>query len=391
MKKAAFLISVFIAANLFISNIFAQKEDILAQANQLYSESKFSEAEIAYKNLLEVVSDAPTKAKIIYNLGMTYQQLREYKKAIKTFGLIFSMDVNDKEPGGNLMQAYRNYRHSSQWEIGNSYFAMGDFENALNAYRTAKEKYPYRSWCGTCQASNEARYYQTTAICLENLGRYDEAIDDYMKIYHPRLLELYEFNGQLDDIKQIIAAKQEPQIIELQKKYAWTREYARKNLPTVRFDEFFEIYELEKNANILGLMKLAAKNSRTNNYYTNIIAKMLARHPQEAISQIKFAMKNADYPYIYYLALGYTANAASLEILKQEAENAVGWNNAMSLAKAFDLAGESGEKVLAELEIKKLNPNMSLAIQRFKTEKNKLSNYDKEFPAIKKTKLPANL
>lgn len=389
MKKFIFLGLILIGMNVLVSDTFAQVRDVFAEPNRLYSEGKFREAEIAYKNLLETVADPPTRAKVIYNLGMTYQQLTEYKNAIDTFDLIFSMDVNDKEPGGNLMQAYRNYRHSAQWEIGNSYFAMGDFENALNAYRTAREKFPYHSWCGTCQASVELQYYETIAICFEHLGRYEEAVNSYMKIYHPRMIELYEFNGQLDDIKNIITAIEERKITELENKYAWRRDYARKSLPTVRLDKFIEIYDMENSGNIKGLIKLSGAKQNSDGYYSTIIAKLLSRHPQEVIRQIKNAAANQANSYIYLQTLGFIGTPEAMEILKQRAETTVSWNDAISLAKVINSAGESGQKTFSELDSAKLSPNMKLAIQRVKDERNgnRASNI-KEFPQLKKAKLP---
>lgn len=150
MRKVTklFLMFLFLCAGHNIS--FGQAKDVLAEANQLYVNKQYEQALAAYQKMLGENSDAATRAKIIYNVGLTYQKLKQYDRAVETFKQIFALEVNDREPGGSIMQLYRNYRPGAQWEIGNALFAKGDYEGALAAYRATREKHPFRSGCGTC-------------------------------------------------------------------------------------------------------------------------------------------------------------------------------------------------------------------------------------------------
>lgn len=369
---------------------FAQATDSLAEANQLYVNKKYAEALAAYEKLLAESADAPTKAKIIYNIGLTYQKLKQYDRAVETFGQILALNVNDREAGGNIMQTYRNYRANAQWEIGNSLFAKGDYAGALAAYRTTKEKYPFQSWCGTCRRSIEYKYVLYEAICLEHLGRYDEAVSVYLKIYHPRLAELYEANGQLEDLKSIIAAKDAPLIAGYQKKYAWTLEKIAESLPSRGLHEAIKIYELEKANNITALMNLARQFSqRGGDGRQEIVARMLARHPRVVVPLIESLLRKDEYlPVFYYQVLGRAATPQAIAILKEQGEKITNIWDAMVVVESFSLAGDASESTLKELEAKKLSPNMEFVIRKYRNGEPIDETREKvDFPTVPKIKL----
>lgn len=396
MRKSVYsflVIFTFIFVGVF--STFGQNKDILEEANQLYAAKQYGQAVSAYQKLLGEVPDAPTKAKIIFNLGMTYQQLKQYDKAIETFNRIFTMEVNDLEAGGNIMQAYRNYRPSAQWEIGNSLFAKGDYEGALAAYRATREKYPFRSWCGTCQQGFEYKYDLYEAVLLEHLGKYKDAVSGYLKISHPRLIEIYAANDQLADLKELIRVKDEPTIAERMRKYAWTREKAGEGLSTRVLSEYFRVYELGKEGNVSALMNLArqyAKN-RNDSYIGDWIAKTLAKHPKLSVPFVSAELKNLQtYPHLFYRTLGFTGTPEAVAVLKAQAEKAISWYDAVAIVTALGLAGESGEAVLSELEQKSLSENMKLALQKYKNGELPAKLYEElKFPVSPKTKLPIAL
>lgn len=384
-----FLTFIFLA--LLSITSFGQIKDSFETGNQLFAGKQYVQALSVYQKLLDETSDAATKAKLVFNIELTYQKLKKYDKAVETFNQIFEMEVSDQEAGGNIMQTYRNYRPSAQWEIGNSLFAKADYEGALAAYRATREKYPFKSWCGTCQASIAHKYVLYEAICLEYLKRYDEAVALYLKIDDSRLAEIYEANGQLEDLKTIIAKKDEPQIVELQKKYAWTREYIAGNLHSKQLSETIKIYELEKANNITALMNLAQQFSKGGGYGKHeVVAKMLARHPQQTVSFISSILKRDGYlPEYFYQILGLTKTTESVAILKNLAEKSYNWRDSVALVENLSLAGELGENALKELEAKQLSENMRLALQRHK-DGELIDDVNKKikFPSIPQRKLP---
>jgi len=51
--------------------------------------------------------------------------------------------VNDRDPSGNLMEAYQNYRHRACLEISSCHEEAGDREAALRYAVLARDRYPY--------------------------------------------------------------------------------------------------------------------------------------------------------------------------------------------------------------------------------------------------------
>ena len=114
----------------------------------------------AEKNWIEVRSSArtsPAWPKAVYNLGLLEMKQANYPKAIAYFNEVLHSDPNDKEPGGSIMQVYRNYSNRSAIQISMCYEKLADYREALHYARLAKNRYPYVSWCGTClQSANFA-------------------------------------------------------------------------------------------------------------------------------------------------------------------------------------------------------------------------------------------
>jgi len=86
----------------------------------------------------------------MYNLGLGEQKRGNFRQAMKYFDLLLESHPNDKEPGQNIMEVYRNYSHRSALQLSLCYEKIGDLNNALRYARLAKTSYPYHSWCGTC-------------------------------------------------------------------------------------------------------------------------------------------------------------------------------------------------------------------------------------------------
>jgi len=101
--------------------------------------------------------------KAVYNLGILERERKNYPKAIEDFEGVLASKPNDKERGGNLMQAYQNYSHSAALQISHCYEGAGDYRNALRYALLAKNRYPYYSWCGTCLDSERRSLDQRIA------------------------------------------------------------------------------------------------------------------------------------------------------------------------------------------------------------------------------------
>ena len=86
----------------------------------------------------------------MYNIGLTKHRFGDPAEAIPYFEKVLASHPNDKEPGANLMEVYRNYSYYSAVGISECYQQMGNYREALHYARLAKNRYPYQSWCGTC-------------------------------------------------------------------------------------------------------------------------------------------------------------------------------------------------------------------------------------------------
>jgi Tetratricopeptide repeat len=89
----------------------------------------------------------------VFNSGLAHHKKGRHREAIALFERLLNSSVNDLEPGGRLMEAYQNYRHQACLQLSRCHEDLGDFPSALRYALLARDRYPYRSWCGTCQMS----------------------------------------------------------------------------------------------------------------------------------------------------------------------------------------------------------------------------------------------
>lgn len=106
-----------------------------------------------------VVDDFPSGAQLgrsLFNQGYSLRQAGYPRACRKALTVVFGSTVNDMDPTSNIMEAYRNYRYQSAREIARAYEDQWSFPQAYYWQCLAAWKYPYRSWCGTCEASQRA-------------------------------------------------------------------------------------------------------------------------------------------------------------------------------------------------------------------------------------------
>lgn len=153
-------LALLLIANLAGSDKKAGCSALVGAGNAFYELKEPVRAEKAWTEASHCPQNLSSWPKAVYNLGILESERRNYQKAIGDFQLVLASHPNDKEPGGNLMEIYRNYSHSSALEISYCYEGMGDYNNALKYALLAKNRYPYYSWCGTCLASESLRLKQ---------------------------------------------------------------------------------------------------------------------------------------------------------------------------------------------------------------------------------------
>jgi len=130
--------------------------DRLQAANKRFSEGEVREA-IQYWEALQTKDIQPSSwGKVAFNIGIAHKRLAEYDEAIRSFETIFPSKVDDREPGENLMEEFRNYRYRACLQISSCYEAKGDIARAFEYAKLAKEKYKYQAHCANCAMGAES-------------------------------------------------------------------------------------------------------------------------------------------------------------------------------------------------------------------------------------------
>jgi tetratricopeptide (TPR) repeat protein len=389
MPMKTFLFAVVIVLGVHLGSnfvAFSQEVDPLSEGNKLFQARNFEAAAAVYRRIVSRDLDIPTKAKAWFNLGVTYQRLRRYDDATKAFTKIFGMNVNDREQGGHLMEPYRNYRPRAQWLIGRILFLKGDYKGALEAYQTARLKYPVQSWCNVERNAARHRYALHEGLTYEHLGLYTEAVNSYLSDYVPRVAELYEASGQLDDLKRFLDKKDEKfynSAGELARE-KFSREEMKKYYPTHRLRAMLKLYELAHSDDWPALVRRLRKDSGMGGH--DLVIRVLARYPDKTVPLLKEELGRPEiYQEFVYKALGLAGTTDAVAALKSMAEKD-GSERVFALVHALSVAGEPGEKALAELDRTARNTPLRIAIDQYKSGELQETNELMRFPPI-----PANL
>ena len=383
MKTILVVIAIVLGGN-FVA--FSQEVDPLSEGNKYFEARQYGTAAAVYRRIASTNLDAPTKAKAWYNLGVTYQKLGQHDDAINAFTQIFSMNVNDREQGGHIMETFRNYRPRAQWLIGRSLFEKGDYKGALEAYQTARLKYPIQSWCNVEMDSAQYRYALHEGLTHEHLGQYTEAVNSYLRAYVPRVADLYDAAGQLDDLKRFLDKKDEEYFNSTSElaRQKFSREEMKKYYPSRKVRDVLKIYELGQTRDWPALIELLRKWTLDGGGggREDIVVRILARYPEETMPLLK---KELGTTWIrrelIYKVFGYAGTPDAVAILKSFAEKEHGMSLAQSLIHALSLAGEPGEKAIAELD-KTAKDNLRRAIDQYKSGELREAYEPVRFPPI---------
>jgi len=95
----------------------------------------------------------------VFNQAYLLREAHRPAAAIEALSPIFDSNVNDRDPGPHLMEAYRNYRHRSARLVADAYRDQWNYPATWLWEWRAVERYPYRSWCGTCRMGEQRRAF----------------------------------------------------------------------------------------------------------------------------------------------------------------------------------------------------------------------------------------
>ncbi len=128
----------------------ARAGELLERGHEAYGQGRHDRALDAWREVLERHPSTDAWGKALFNVGVALRAESRFGEAVRAFERLIASDVDDLEPGGNLMENYRNYRHRAALEISACREALGDRAGALAFARAARDRWPYQAWCGTC-------------------------------------------------------------------------------------------------------------------------------------------------------------------------------------------------------------------------------------------------
>ncbi len=204
---------------LYLSQIFQQDSGIYYNLGITYEKLKnYDKAENAYLKAFEY---APEEVDSMYNLGLVYIEKKEYNKAIQCFDKVLEKDDQDSNSyfntgiayfkSGDLIQAMDNFQHTvdlndediyAHFYIGNIYKEFGDNDSAREEFQKVLSISPDYSWA----------YYNLGVIDFEE-GNIDGAIQNLEKTLelNPKDIEAYEIyikiitkNGQYQRANELV-------------------------------------------------------------------------------------------------------------------------------------------------------------------------------------------
>jgi HEAT repeat protein len=109
-----------------------------------------------------------------FNVGHLLLQERKFKEAIPVFERLLTAAVDNTAPSSDIMSPFKNYQHRAAEDLVEALEGLADFPAALKLLKESADKYPLRSWCGTCEESERTSRVAHTRL-LETLVKKPDA------------------------------------------------------------------------------------------------------------------------------------------------------------------------------------------------------------------------
>ena len=345
---------------------------LLKLGNFHYQARDFGRAERTWLKLSRQFPGTPTWGKAVFNLGISHKDQSDFEGAIGYFTSLLDSDVNDLEPGGNIMEPYRNYRPRAQWQIAHSLFAQGKYRDALNAYRVGETRYPMESWCGNelGEYAYQSALYQ--ALSHDWLGETREAVRLYFlaaagmpgPAASRRIVDLYSSAGRRQELLGILDSWDRGHVVAATGNdrsgiLRLTRPSARSGVVMRRMIELRDEAERGNWEALAQLLRIRGTTAGPENGYARRenweaveAARLLGAHPDSTENLLLARLGEADAhdrKWIFYaLGLCGTKRAvARLQALALEETNGW-WTN--SVVYGLSLAGPQGRQAIDKLE-----------------------------------------
>ena len=183
-------------------NLTTEEKFVLAL--QKHKKNNFQDAKKFY---IETLKLNPNYSAAHNNLGILFNQLKEYKKAIKCFERVIQIDPNDSVAYSNLgniiinlgehqkaisyfekaIQINPNYT-DAYYNLGNTLNEIGEYQKAISYFEKAIQINP-----------NYTNAYNNLGIILNEIGEYQKAISYFEKVIkiNPNYTDAYNNLGNI--------------------------------------------------------------------------------------------------------------------------------------------------------------------------------------------------
>ena len=291
-------------------------------------------------------------------LGYMHQSLGQYEPAVGQYErLLVEIPKFEDHHAVRLLVEYQAAQGEAMWQIGQIHLQRGNYAEALETFRTGEEEYPRLGECASTGAAYQYQYRLYQGLCLEHLGRYREATEEYWRSaidFSPyrglnptiwlRAVHIYHAGGQLGEL--------------------------RKKLPQLKNDDVRELFgtaiELQREADRGDwpalIRRLAIDNQSYGLEYVWIrqryweateAARLLARNPDRTVPLLVERLETPDEPFpndrmwVWY-ALALADKPETIAALADAGPPAAHTRFEPTFQYVLWLSGEQGQAVLAE-------------------------------------------
>lgn len=145
--------------------IRSRAKQFLTQGAQLYSEKKISDAVVSWQkalNLYRQIRDVKSEGLALGKLGIAFQDLGQYRKAIQHFDIALPIlqQANEKIVKASILG-----------NLGNSHLKLGNFSNAISFYKKS-----IALWQELSDPANEGKARRGLGNIYITLGNYSDAL-----------------------------------------------------------------------------------------------------------------------------------------------------------------------------------------------------------------------
>lgn len=350
----------------------AQHEDVpdeaaaqaLFDAGEVYGRNDRASGAIrVWRDVEQQYPKTVAAARAIFRIGLTQQQRDEHEKAMHEFRRLLPPEAGGPEirdPAVPPELPPDAQYGSALWQIAHSYRALADYAAALDTYRLAVEEYPLRHafFCGLGPIQYHYRYQLYQGLCLEHLGRTNEAVERYWHAVkspecigggvaaHLRLFEIYDATGNLPALERLARDLPSGTNSELFEALLRYDQYAKQGEWSALIDV---LIERGHRGTRPGPMNPLYKD---HDWRAIAAGRLLATQPQETVPVLLQKIEALDArgrPEWVWYALGRCGTPEAIAALRQVARNQTNAWRIRSVRYALWVAGERGQEVIESI------------------------------------------